>query len=146
MIRAIRNELRRLKGWADASPQLRPIYERIQNNFEHLDGYLALFTPLQRRLYRKPQPIKGAEIAKFVEELFGERLRRHQITLTASNAFRNFSVVGYPSTFYPVFVNLIHNAIYWLKDHRTPRLITLDADGEGCLICNNGPRIVARDS
>jgi gas vesicle protein len=55
VIRTIRNELQRLKGWADTSPQLQPIYNRIHGNFEHLDGYLALFTPLQRRLYRKPQ-------------------------------------------------------------------------------------------
>ncbi len=145
VIRAIRNELRRLKGWADASPQLRPIYDRINGNFEHLDGYLALFTPLQRRLYRKPQRITGSEIAKFLEELFGERLKRHQITLNASKEFRSLTLMGYPSTFYPVFVNLIDNAIYWLKDHRSPRLIALEADGEGFLICNNGPPIAARD-
>lgn len=145
VIRAIRNELQRLKGWADASPQLRPIYDRIHGNFEHLDGYLALFTPLQRRLYRKPQRITGAEIAKFLEELFGDRLRRHEIALTASPEFRSRSIVGYPSTFFPVFVNLIDNAIYWLKDHRSPRSIALDANSEAWLICNNGPKIEARD-
>ena len=145
VIRAIRTELRRLKGWADASPQLRPIYDRIQGNFEHLDGYLALFTPLQRRLYRKPQRITGGEIAKFLEELFGERLRRHQISLTASKEFRSRAVVGYPSTFFPVFVNLIDNAIYWVKDHRSPRAIALEADSESFLVCNNGPQIAPRD-
>jgi hypothetical protein len=145
VLRSIRNELRRLKGWAQASPQLRPIYERIHANFEHLDGYLALFTPLQRRLYRKPQRITGTEIAKFLEELFEERLGRHKITLTATPAFRSRVVVGYPSTFFPVFVNLIDNAIYWLKDHKPPRLITLTADTDGFLVGNNGPCIPARD-
>lgn len=145
VLRSIRSELRRLKGWAQASPQLRPIYERINANFEHLDGYLALFTPLQRRLYRKPQSITGSEIFKFLEELFEERLGRHKITFTASTEFRRYVVVGYPSTFFPVFVNLIDNAIYWLKDHKQPRLITLAADSGGFLIANNGPRIPARD-
>lgn len=145
VIRAIRNELQRLKGWADASPQLRPIYDRIHGNFEHLDGYLALFTPLQRRLYRKPQRITGTEIAKFLEELFGERLRRHEIVLASSSDFRSKSIIGYPSTFFPVFVNLIDNAIYWLKDHRSPRKIVLDANNDTWLICNNGPRIEDRD-
>ena len=145
VIRAIRSELRRLKTWADASPQLRPIYDRIHGNFEHLDGYLALFTPLQRRLYRKPQRIAGAEIAKFLEELFGDRLSRHKITLTASPEFQSRTVVGYPSTFFPVFVNLVDNAIYWLKDHRPPREIVLAADNDGFLICNNGRRIAPRD-
>ena len=145
VIRVIRDELRRLKRWADASPQLRPIHARLQGNFEHLDGYLALFTPLQRRLYRKPQRITGTEIAKFLEDLFQERLRRHAITLTATPEFRSRVVTGYPSTFFPVFVNIIDNAIYWLKDHRPPRSIALATDGDGFLIANNGPRIAARD-
>jgi len=145
VIRVIRDELRRLKRWADASPQLRPIHARLQGNFEHLDGYLTLFTPLQRRLYRKPQRITGAEIRKFLEDLFQERLRRHAITVTASPQFESRVVTGYPSTFFPVFVNIIDNAIFWLKDHRSPRSIALAADDEGFLIANNGPRINSRD-
>ncbi len=145
VLRSIRSELRRLKGWAQASPQLQPIYERIQANFEHLDGYLALFTPLQRRLYRKPQHITGTEIAKFLTELFEERLGRHRIVLNATSEFRNLAVVGFPSTFFPIFVNLVDNAIYWLKDHKQPRSITLAADTGGFLVANNGPRIPTRD-
>lgn len=145
VIRTIREQLKRLKGWANASPQLRPIYERISGSFEHLDGYLALFTPLQRRLYRDPQRISGSEILKFLEELFSERLRRHKITLHASGEFSRHIVTGFPSTFYPVFVNIIDNAIYWLKDHRGERSILLDADINGFKIANTGPRIPARD-
>lgn len=145
VIRSIRDELKRFKGWANATPHLRPIYERISNNFEHLDGYLALFTPLQRRLYRKPRDISGSEISKFLEDLFVERLRRHEITLTISDAFRGHKVNGYPSTFYPVFVNLVDNAIYWLKDQKSRREILLDADSESFLVANTGPRIASRD-
>jgi len=145
VIRSIRGELGRLKRWAQASPQLMPIYERIHGNFEHLDGYLALFTPLQRRLYRKPQRISGSEIAKFLGELFDERMRRHSVTLVPTDEFRNKTVVGYPSTFFPVFVNLVDNAIYWLKNHRPPRTITLGADATGLIVANNGPKVVVRD-
>jgi signal transduction histidine kinase len=145
VIRSIRDELKRFKGWANATPHLKPIYERISNNFEHLDGYLALFTPLQRRLYRKPQDISGSEILKFIEDLFSERIRRHKITLTVSPAFRAHKITGYPSTFLPVFVNLIDNAIYWLRDQKAQRMILLDADSTGFLIANTGPTIPPRD-
>lgn len=145
VIRSIRNELRRFKGWANATPQLRPIYDRINGNFEHLDGYLTLFTPLQRRLYRKPQTISGADISKFLSDLFDERLKRHEVTMNATTEFRKMTVLGYPSTFLPVFVNLIDNAIYWLKDYRRPREIYLVADSDGFLVANNGPKIAARD-
>ena len=145
VIRSIRGELGRLKRWAIASPQLMPIYQRINGNFEHLDGYLALFTPLQRRLYRKPQRISGSEIAKFLSELFDERMKRHGISLFPTDEFCRKTVVGFPSTFFPVFVNLVDNAIYWLKDHKQPRTITLAIDKEGILVANNGPKIAARD-
>jgi hypothetical protein len=145
VIRSIRDELKRFKGWASATPHLRPIYERISTNFEHLDGYLALFTPLQRRLYRKPQEISGSEVVQFVEDIFSERLRRHRITLTTSPAFRGHKVLGYPSTFLPIFVNLVDNAIYWLTDRKTERTILLDADSEAFLVGNTGPPVAPRD-
>jgi len=145
VIRSIRDQLQRLKGWANASPQLRPIYERISANFEHLDGYLALFTPLQKRLYRTPQKISGSEIAKFLEDLFGERLRRHDVSLETTTSFSSHSLTGYPSTFFPVFVNLLDNAIYWLKDQRVPRIIKLDQRDGAMLIANNGPGIDPKD-
>jgi signal transduction histidine kinase len=145
VIRTIRDQLKRLKGWANASPQLRPIYDRISTSFEHLDGYLALFTPLQRRLYRSPQNISGSEIHKFLEELFGERMRRVGVTFDVSQGFFSYTLIGYPSTFYPVFVNLIDNAIFWLEGSKPPRKIILDADSEGLLVANTGPRIAARD-
>jgi signal transduction histidine kinase len=65
--------------------------------------------------------------------------------MTASADFCSHKVIGYPSTFFPVFVNLIDNAIFWLQDHKPPRTILLDADSEGLLIANTGPPIAARD-
>jgi signal transduction histidine kinase len=145
VIRGIRQELKRLSAWAKKNEGLRPIYEKIHDNFEHLDGYLSLFTPLQRRLQRREVLISGSEIEKFVQDLFGERLRRHVVDLSTTTAFRRYSVKGFPSTFYPVFVNLIDNAIFWLGDRKNDRKINLDADSTGFLICNNGPAISDRD-
>ncbi len=145
VIRGIRQELKRLAAWARKNEGLRPTYEKIHDNFEHLDGYLSLFTPLQRRLQRREVLITGSDIEKFIQDLFGERLGRHSVELSATPAFRRYSVTGFPSTFYPVFVNLIDNAIFWLDDKKRDRKIHLDADTSGFLICNNGPAISDRD-
>ena len=53
-------------------------------------------------------------------------------------------IVGYPSTFYPVFVNLVDNAIFWLKD-RPERRITLDLRDGRILVSDTGPGIPKRD-
>lgn len=143
-IRAIRTNVRRLKSWADANPALEDLYSGIRNSFEHLDGYLTLFTPLHRRLYRKEIVIRGRDIAKFIADLFTARFERHKVTLEATEPFLDMEIEGYPSTFYPVFVNLVDNAVFWLKD-RPERRITLDAQKGRILVSDTGPGIPERD-
>ena len=146
-IRSVRNGLRKLKAWADVNEGLRGLYDDIRASFDHLDGYLTLFTPLQRRLYRKAVEICGSEIHDFLEELFRARLARHNVTLTATKAFTKSKIVGFPSNFYPVFVNLMDNAIFWLSQQhpQRERSITLDEHDGTWLIEDTGPGVNIRD-
>ena len=54
---------------------------------------------------------------------------------------------GYPSSFYPVFINLVDNAIYWLsgQNERLVRRIQLDASGNTLRVSDTGPGVHARD-
>ena len=146
-IRSVRSGLRSLKAWADVNEELMSLYRSIRGSFDHLDGYLTLFTPLQRRLYRKAVLIHGWEIHEFLNNLFGQRLARHNVSLVRTDAFAAATVKGYPSSFYPVFANLVDNAIYWLsgQNERLERRIQLDADGGSFLVSDTGPGVHARD-
>ena len=146
-IRSVRNGLRSLKAWADVNAGLRELYDSIRTNFDHLDGYLTLFTPLQRRLYRKAVEIRGSEIRDFLEELFRARFARHSVTLTATKAFERATVVSFPSSFYPIFVNLVDNAIFWLSQQnpQCERSISLDENGGTLLVADTGPGVSVRD-
>jgi signal transduction histidine kinase len=144
-IRSVRQSLRELRAWADANGDLQDLYGRMRASFEHLDGYLTLFTPLQRRLYRKVVRITGAQIATFLGELFEGRLRRHRVELQSTAAFRRHSFTGYPSTFYPVFVNLVDNAIFWVGQRGDPRWIRLDWEGGVMSVADSGPGVATRD-
>lgn len=139
--KSIRRNIRRLKAWSDINEDLQPIYNNLRSNFEHLDGYLTLFTPLSRRLYRKEVDITGNGIKQFLEDVFEEKFEKLDIDFIPTKAFLNKKIVGYPSTFYPVFINLIDNATFWLKESSKPRKIVLDADEKGYFISNNGPPI-----
>jgi hypothetical protein len=145
-IRAIRDGLRRFKRWADVNPMLKDLYRDIRGSFEHLDGYLTMFTPLHRRLYRSTIRITGNEIAKYLQNLFQERIQKDKINLIVSPAFKKKEIDGYPSTFYPVFVNLVDNAIFWLKDRPLPREIYLDVKGDAFVVGDNGQGIPIRDA
>ncbi|TGZ12034.1 ATP-binding protein [Streptomyces rhizosphaericola] len=144
-IKTVRRNLRALRPWGQRNEKLGSIERELATAFEHLDNYLTLFTPLQRRLYRKPANIRGAQVAQFISDLFGERFRRHSVDLQVSSEFEAFSFVGYPSTFYPVFVNLVDNAIFWLSDRPTPRIIRLSQRNGSLLVEDNGPGISLRD-
>lgn len=144
-IKSVRTSIRELRAWADANEALRGVYTDIRRNFDHLDGYLALFTPLQRRLYRDKIEFKGSDVFKFLLELFQERLEREEVGLEATAAFKRHTIVGYPSAFYPVFVNLIDNALYWLERSSAPRIVRLDAKGTQITIANSGPAIGEQD-
>jgi signal transduction histidine kinase len=145
-VTSIRNNLRRLQAWANLDKDLRDVYRSVRQDFDHLDSYLQLFTPLERRLERKKTLIHGSEIAQYVRDLFGERLRQQKVDLQSTNMFSRMVIKGYPSTFYPVFANLVDNSLFWLRDSKEPRIIKLDViGGSTWAISDNGPGVNARD-
>ena len=138
-VQSIRRTLKQFKVWADANPKLRAAYEELKASFDHLDGYLTLFTPLQRRLHRTAVEMVGSEIETFLRDLFDKRLNDNQIEIQATPAFRSHRLEGFPSTIYPVFVNLVDNAIFWLTGYSGDRVITLDAGADWMAVRDTGP-------
>ena len=144
-IRNVRRSVQELGQVSQRSVTLRPLYQAIRQNFEHLDGHLKLFTPLQRRLYRSAQLIQGKSIRNYITDLFGNRLERHRIDLQCTDAFIAAKVECYPSTLYPAMVNLIDNAIFWLTSSKEDRRIRLDVSDHDIVVANTGPAIEERD-
>jgi signal transduction histidine kinase len=142
---SIRENIRRLKSWADLNPELYHLYDEIHVSFDHLEDYLKLFTPLQRRLQRTRVEIKGSEIRKYIKNLFGDRLMRESIVLKTTEEFNETILFGFRSTFYPVFINLVDNAIFWLRDQKEPKEIVLDVRNSDILITDTGPGVAPRD-
>ena len=145
-VNAIRQSIKELKAWSDINEKINPIYKNIKINFEHLDGYLGLFTPLNRRLNRRRESIPLMDIKLFLIDLFNARLQRHEIALKHTYGFAQGNIFGFRSSFYPVFVNLIDNAIYWLsKSSVDKKVIRLHADEFGIYVSNNGEAIQPQD-
>lgn len=147
-VKSIRGSLKDLKAWADVNEKLDGVYTNIKVNFEHLDKYLSLFTPLNKRLNRQRENIPALEIKSFLLDLFKARMERHNIKFVHTKAFTSKKVHSFRSTFYPVFVNVIDNAIHWLNQQTDmeEKTIRLHADESGFYISNNGPEIPIQDS
>ena len=144
-IKAIRSNIQRLGNWAAENPGLKAPVRDLRSSFEHLDSYLTLFTPLNRRLYRKKVAIKGSEIDGFLRDVFHQRLEDDGVELRASKAFLSFRLTQYPSTVYPAFVNLVDNALYWVSDFQGDRVVTLDVNGGDMTVSDSGPGVASRD-
>ena len=142
-IASIRSDVRRVGSWARLNPKLVGLYEDLRRDFDHLDSYLTLLTPLQRRLRRTKTTIKGSDISRFLSELFRERLRAADAEIRPSRDFQAVKVVGYASTFYPVFINLVDNSLYWMQQagSRGSNLIELDTRGNALVLSDTGPGI-----
>jgi signal transduction histidine kinase len=144
-IHRVRRSVQELGQLSRTTGALRPLYDSIRTNFEHLDGHLNLFTPLQKRLYRSTQKISGLSVRNYVNDLFANRLDRHNVELICTPRFLSMVVDCYPSTLYPAIINLIDNALFWLNSIPSNRMIMMDADTEAIVISNNGPAIEKRD-
>ena len=144
-IHVVRTALRRLKPWADANERLGTIYRDLLLGFDQLDSYLRLLTPLQRSLYRGPVTFSGAAVEQYLRALFRGHLEREGATLQATPAFRQANMRGNPATLYAVFVNLIDNALFWLRPAPAPRIVRLDAEGGSLMVMDTGRGIPSRD-
>jgi len=144
-IKQVRRSVQALGQYSRRSDGLRPIYESIKTSFEHLDGHLNLFTPLQRRLYRKAITITGSSMRNYIRDLFENRFNRHEVTLAWTESFMAAQVECFPSTLYPALINIIDNAVHWLSSRKGERVIRLDAVSDALIISNNGPPIEERD-
>lgn len=153
-VNGIRQGLQRLTTATSSNEDLSEVCRNLRSNFEHLDTYLGMFTPLNRRLYRRPLTVSGKSIREYLLQVFSERFARHQIEWESTSAFEGHSVIAYPASFLPSFINVVDNAVYWLSRDSTGtklpftgrRLISFDADAHGFLIKNNGPGITERDA
>lgn len=147
-VKSIRGSLKDLRAWADVNDKLEGVYKNIKVNFEHLDKYLNLFTPLNKRLNRKREHIPSLEIKTFLIDLFKARIQRHNIQFKHTKGYATHKLYGFRSTFYPVFVNIMDNAIHWLNQigDEEEKVIRLHADDTGFYISNNGPAISVQDA
>ncbi len=154
VIRVVRQNVRRLKGWADRNSALSGLYEDISRSYSHLDGYLSLFAPLNRRLARTRREITGTEIERYLRQLLGDRMQRHGVDLVATDAFRAAGVEDHVATVYPPFVNIVDNALHWLdsgdaivRAGEAPRAkaVTLDFNDGAFVIADTGPGVLPAD-
>jgi signal transduction histidine kinase len=79
-------------------------------------------------------------ILAYCIDFLGYQLRSVGVELEASQEFRSFQILEAEAVVFPVFVNLIDNAIYWLRGSDERRIL-LDVREDVVTVCDTGPGI-----
>lgn len=117
-------------------------YKYLKNSFEHLDSKYQSLNPLYRGTRRAKKYIKGIEIVGYLNNFFEETIRDEHIIVETTEEFNRSETYTFESVLYPAIINIINNAIYWLRSVNNPTIL-LDYDEviKAIIISNNGPKI-----
>jgi signal transduction histidine kinase len=137
----IRASLARLHNLLRNTPRATHHVEDLRSSFIHLEQRFRQMSPIYRGSYRVKTEIDGKRIFLYCRDFLDHQIRSVNIKLEASEAFLTFRIREVEAVIFPVFINLIDNAVYWLREMDGERRILLDRRGDVITICDTGPGI-----
>ena len=120
----LESEVRRNLNKLPTVTRDRDAFKKAMRSHLALADRLRFLSPLKIGGYRARETIKGAHIADYIQEFFASVFKEQRIEFFADADFRRISIVDIPSRIFPVFINLINNAVYWtsLSEDRRIRM------------------------
>ncbi|MBA4417065.1 MAG: histidine kinase [Syntrophus sp. (in: bacteria)] len=123
-----------------------PLFATIRAAHGALVDRLRFLSPLKLSGEKVRTWIGGENIVDYVKGFMGESLGRRGITLNVSPEFARFSVYEQASRIFPVFINLINNAAYWVSQSPTnSKTIFLDIVDGKVVVADDGPGVEKDD-
>ncbi|MGD8204949.1 ATP-binding protein [Pantoea sp. FN0305] len=103
---------------------------------------LRFLSPLKLSGKKEITAIRGSNIENYVTSYFSTQLASTNIQLNFTPAFKQITLMEFPARIYPVFINLVNNALFWVQKTDAPQpTITLDCIGNEVWISDNGPGV-----
>lgn len=121
-------------------------FASVKNSYEALAGRLRFLSPLKLSGPKTRINLTGELIFRYVQEFFGSELERTGVRFMATPAFKAFSIFEQPARIYPVFINLVNNAAYWVNHSKSePKEILLDVVDGKVVVADTGPGVDQED-
>lgn len=121
-------------------------FQTLLHAHEDLMNRLRFLSPLKLSGDKTRKWISGKDIQNYIIEFFGDVLAKNNVSLESSPSFQQFRVYEQPARLYPVFLNLVNNARYWVcRSEKSERKILLDAYNEQVLVADDGPGVEEDD-
>lgn len=136
----LESEVKRNLAKLPLSARQTEAYRQALRSHQALADRLRFLTPLKIGGYRSRETITGQQIADYVSEFFSTMFKDHRVDFLATASFRRMAIVDIPSRIFPVFINLINNAIYW-SSQSGDRKIRLDFKDGVVVVADTGPGV-----
>lgn len=117
-----------------------PGFKLAKNSHKALTSQIRFLSPLKISGYQARETITGKNIEDHINQFYGDRFGRQRINFEVTEAFRSIKISDLPSRIYPVFINLINNAMYWVTLVEE-RKIKIDLIDDLVVIANSGPKV-----
>ncbi|EOY8777788.1 ATP-binding protein [Escherichia coli] len=86
--------------------------------------------------------LSGKDIFDYVNHFFNSKFEKDSIEFSCSTNFLDISLYDQPARIYPVFINLVNNSRYWVKETKEERrIIRLDVLDGLIYVSDNGPGV-----
>ncbi len=117
-------------------------FQSLHRYFKQLEDKYALLSPLYRVSGVVAKDISGQQIYEYLLKFFTRRIADYQIQFEVTTAFREHIIKIKEPVIHTVYINIINNAIYWMRNKEF-RQILLDYNPktEEIIICNSGFKI-----
>lgn len=126
--------------------KLTSAYAAVKLAHEMLTDRLRFLSPLKLSGEKIKMWLSGDKILEYIHSFMGKNLANRNISLEATQAFKNFSVYEQPARIYPVFLNLINNAAYWVSQSSSDsKTILLDIVDGKVVVADDGPGVEEDD-
>jgi hypothetical protein len=117
-------------------------FQFLKQNFKQLEDKYDLLSPLYRISGVVAKDIKCQSIFNYLEKFFTSKISSNNVVFEETTAFKNHIINIKEPVIHTVFINIINNALYWLRNSNTKN-IKLDyfKETDEIVIMNSGQRI-----
>lgn len=116
--------------------------DRALNCHNSLIEKLKFLSPLKLSGKKEIHRITGVDIEAYIFGYFSKQLSAAGIQLSCTPKFKSLSLMDLQSRIYPVFINIINNAMYWVQRRDdNKREILLSFENNEVFISDDGPGV-----
>lgn len=134
---------------------LRSLPKEIQESPDFIAAFDSHHELMERLRFLSPLKLSGASrtrtkitgelIFRYCESFFSGSFSQDDIQFEATDAFKGLVIQEFRSRIYPVFINLLNNARYWVSQQKGARKILLDFVDGKVVVADSGPGISLAD-